>query len=311
VRIVVFGPEHRLGAWEGDRVVDLNLADARIPAELGEFIARGAAGLHDAQAALDRVGSDQTFSQPRAAVKLHAPAIHRPRIACAGGNYALHAAGAEEARTGQAADVTEVYRRSRAAGPWGFWKVVDPIGGDDDAVVYPARATHFDYEAEVAVVLGRAARDVRSDQARDAIWGVTLFNDWSVRNDMGPGRVLNFNLAKNFDTSVALGPSIVVGELDPQDIEVELRVNGEVRQHYSTRDMTFSFAEFLEYLSRDFTFLPGDMLAGGTGAGTAMDATRPAGVGSTARNLYLKVGDQVEVSSPRIGTLRNSIVAKT
>jgi 2-keto-4-pentenoate hydratase/2-oxohepta-3-ene-1,7-dioic acid hydratase in catechol pathway len=296
----------RIGAANPEAV-----ADERVPADLGGLIARGAAGLDDARAALDHVGTTGAASQPLSAVKLHPPAVHRPRIACAGGNYAQHAAGAQEARTGQPADLNEVYRQSRAGGPWGFWKVVDPLCGDGDPVVYPARATYFDYEAEVAVVLGKPARDLRADQADDVIWGVTLLHDWSVRNDMGPGRVLNFNLAKNFDTAVSLGPSIVVGELDPRDIEVELRINGQLRQHYNTRDMMFSFGEFLEYLSRDFTFLPGDLIAGGTGAGTAMDASRPGVDGKTLNDLFLKIGDEVAASSPRIGALRNTIVAKS
>ena len=89
---------------------------------------------------------------------------------------------------------------------------------------------------------------------------------------------------------MTLGPCILVDEFDPQDIDVELRINGQVRQHYNTREMTFSFAEFLEFLSRDFTFLPGDLLAGGTGEGTAMDASRPATDGSAPKDLFLKVG---------------------
>jgi 2-keto-4-pentenoate hydratase/2-oxohepta-3-ene-1,7-dioic acid hydratase in catechol pathway len=300
MRIVVFGPQHRVGAWEGDRIIDLNVAN------LASFIAGG-------QAALDRaaelVANGSSPSVPRSEVKLHPPAIHRPRIACAGGNYALHAAGALSARTGQPADVDTVYRQTREGGPWGFWKVSDPLAGDADDVRFPARATHFDYEGEVAIVLGQAARDIRAEHAADVIWGVTLLNDWSVRNDMGPPRPLNFNLAKNFDTSVSLGPSIVVGEIDPQDVEVEVRVNGALRQAYNSCDMIFSFAEYLEYLSRDFTFQPGDILAGGTGAGTAMDTSRPLPDGTTPTDLFLKPDDVVEVSAPRIGTLSNRVVA--
>ncbi|HEY3063505.1 MAG TPA: fumarylacetoacetate hydrolase family protein, partial [Chloroflexota bacterium] len=112
--------------------------------------------------------------------------------------------------------------------------------------------------------------------------------------------------------SVSLGPCIVTAdEVDPADVDVELRVNGQVRQHYNTREMTFSFGEFLEHLSRDFTFQPGDLLAGGTGAGTAMDASRPGADGQTPLDLFLKANDQVEVTSPQIGTLRHTIVAKT
>ena len=312
MRIVVFGPERRVGALLDDRIVDLQRADPGLPADLGAFISGGSAVLDVARPAVDRIGADPAFGVARGDVQVHAPAVYRPRIACAGGNYALHAAGAQEARTGEPADVDAVYRASRAGGPWGFWKVVDPLLGDGEDVLFPARATHFDYEAEVAVVLGRSFRDIRASDAADVIWGVTLLNDWSVRNDMGPGRVLNFNLAKNFDTSVSLGPCIVTAdEVDPADVDVELRVNGQVRQHYNTRDMTFSFGEFLEYLSRDFTFQPGDILAGGTGAGTAMDASRLGADGKTPLDLFLKPGDEVEVESPKIGRLHHRIVAKT
>jgi 2-keto-4-pentenoate hydratase/2-oxohepta-3-ene-1,7-dioic acid hydratase in catechol pathway len=305
VRIVVFGPDRRVGAWEDDRIVDLHRAESRIPADLAGFIAGGAAVLERARAA---IAGGPTVD--RSEVTCHAPAVYRPRIACAGGNYALHAAGAQSARTGQPADVDEIYRQSRSTGPWGFWKVVDPLVADGGDVVYPRRATHFDYEGEVAIVIGVAARDVPAERAHQLVWGVTLLNDWSVRNDMGPPRPLNFNLAKNFDTSVSLGPSIVVGELDPQDVDLELRVNGALRQAFNSRDMTFTFSEFIAHLSRDFTFQPGDIIAGGTGAGTAMDTTRPAADGSTPTDLFLNVGDTVEVSSPRIGTLRNRIVAR-
>src|SRR5919197_5750900 len=325
MKIVVFGPHRRVGALDGDRVIDLNHAYARylrerrdapnpqaqadevVPTDLERFITLGARALDAAREALAHVGGNGPEVQLRSSVKLHAPSIYRPRIACAGGNYALHSAGAQEARTGQKVDPDEVYRQSRAAGPWGFWKVIDQLAGDGDDVIYPSRATRFDYEGEVVIVLGQRASDIPAARAAEHIWGVTLMNDWSIRNDMGPQRPLNFNLPKNFDTSVSLGPCIVVGESypDPGAIEVVTRVNGQVRQRYSSSEMIFSFAEFIELLSRDFTFQPGDMIAGGTGAGTAMDASRG---GST--ELFLKVGDTVEVSSPRIGALTNRVVAQ-
>jgi 2-keto-4-pentenoate hydratase/2-oxohepta-3-ene-1,7-dioic acid hydratase in catechol pathway len=307
MKIVVFGPQRRVGALIADGVVDLNQSDERVPADLEGFIAGGAGTLEHAQRALER--PDPGAVHPLGSVKLHAPSVNRARVACAGGNYAKHSAGALAAR-GEQVDVDEVYRRSREAGPWGFWKVIAEFAADGDAVVYPSRATLFDYEGELAVVLGQRASDIPAARAAEHIWGVTLLNDWSIRNDMGPGRPLSFNMAKNFDTSVSLGPCIVVGELDPQDVQVQTRVNGQVRQDYSSREMTFSFAEFLEYLSRDFTFLPGDLIAGGTGAGTAMDSTRPGPDGTRSTALYLNPGDTVEVASPGIGTLTNQIVAK-
>jgi 2-keto-4-pentenoate hydratase/2-oxohepta-3-ene-1,7-dioic acid hydratase in catechol pathway len=105
-----------------------------------------------------------------------------------------------------------------------------------------------------------------------------------------------------------MGPCVVVGELDQQDIDAETRVNGVVRQSYNTSEMIWSFGEVLEYLSQDFTFVPGDVIAGGTSAGTAADKSRRGPDGKRPLDLFLKVGDTVEVSSSKIGTLGNKIV---
>jgi acylpyruvate hydrolase len=94
-------------------------------------------------------------------------------------------------------------------------------------------------------------------------------------------------------------------------VQVQTRVNGQVRQDYNTSDMVFSFEEYLEYLTRDLTLHPGDIVSGGSGAGTAMDSTPRGADGSIAPDKFLKVGDVVEVESPKIGLLRNRIVAKT
>jgi 2-keto-4-pentenoate hydratase/2-oxohepta-3-ene-1,7-dioic acid hydratase in catechol pathway len=99
-----------------------------------------------------------------------------------------------------------------------------------------------------------------------------------------------------------------VGELDHRQIDVETYVNGEVRQRYNTKEMIWPFGEVLEFLSRDFTFLPGDVIAGGTSAGTAADMTRRQPEGKRSLELFLKVGDVVAVSSPQIGELKNRII---
>jgi 2-keto-4-pentenoate hydratase/2-oxohepta-3-ene-1,7-dioic acid hydratase in catechol pathway len=328
VRIVVFGPERRVGALLGDRVVDLNAAYAKhlrgrgrtmsageaeslLPADLEGLIVGGRAALDRAREALERADrDDQEVVHPADAVRIHAPWVRRARIACAGGNYAEHVANTLAARTGKVVTPEEVARTTRAAQPWGFFKVLDRVLGPGDDVEYPSRATQFDYEGEVAVVIGAPAKDLPADRAAEVIWGVTLLNDWSIRNDMGEPRPMSFNLPKNFDGSASVGPCVVVDELDPQDVAVEVRVDGELRQSYRSRDMIFSFAKYLEFLSRDFTFLPGDVLAGGTGAGTAMDATRPRPDGSVPTDLFLKPGQRVEVSSPSIGVLANRVVAK-
>ena len=196
----------------------------------------------------------------------------------------------------------------RAGGSWGFWKVLDMAAGPGTDIPYPSRAEYFDYEGEVAIVIGKRGKNIPASELRNYVWGVTVANDWSNRDFGGPQRAMSFNLAKNFDCSLSLGPCILVDELDPQNVELETRVNGELRQKYNSRDMVFSFAEILEFLSVDFTFVPGDVILGGTGAGTAQDSTKLGPDGMRPHDLFLKKGDSVAISSPEIGTLENRIV---
>ncbi|MDE3076106.1 MAG: fumarylacetoacetate hydrolase family protein [Chloroflexota bacterium] len=334
MKIVLSGSPPRVGVWAGGHIIDANLAvqqllldkrgsrdagdqaGALAPPELNAFIAGGERTLDTTREAVDYVAAaepaagGQPISRRVEEVALLAPWVRGNRIACAGANYALHVAGIEAAREGSALDVAEVQRRSRESGPWGFWKVPDVVKGPEDEVAYPSRATLLDYEGEAAVIIGKPARDVSEAEARSCFWGVTLLNDWSIRNDMGQGRPMSFNLPKNFDGSTSMGPCILVGEFDPQNIAVVTKVNGQVRQDYNTDQMTWGFAEYLQFLARDFTFQPGDVLSGGTGAGTAMDSSRRGAGGKASTELFLKPGDVVEVSSPSIGMLRNRIVSK-
>jgi acylpyruvate hydrolase len=242
-------------------------------------------------------------------LKLHAPWPER-RIACVGGNYAAHLAGMWANRLGKT-DVTleQITEEARKTGQWGFWKVPTEVAGPNDMIPFPKRVTYFDYEGEVAIIIGKRDKNVSAAKIRDYVWGVTLFHDWSIRDGGGTERIVSYNLQKNFDGAVSMGPCIVVGELDHQNVDAETRVNGVVRQSYNTQEMIWSFGEVLEYLSQDFTFVPGDVIAGGTSAGTAADKSRRGPDGKRPLDLFLKVGDVVEVSSSKIGALSNKIVA--
>jgi len=311
MKIVVFGDQQRVGALHNDAVVDLNRVSERLPSQLEAFIAAGPAAIDEAQQAIERAaaaGPGSGLLVPLSETRLHAPWPRR-RIACVGGNYAAHLMGMEGGRAGEAEVTLEsITQRTRANGQWGFWKVPDDVAGPDDEIPYPKRTEYFDYEGEAAIVIGKRIKDASASQLRECVWGVTLMNDWSIRDGMGPSsRPMSYNLAKNFDRSTSLGPCIVVGELDPQDVDVKLSVNGKERQSYNTREMIFDFGEVLEYLSRDFTFVPGDIIAGGTSVGTAADQTKRAPDGSRPKDLFLKVGDTVELSSPSIGVLLNRI----
>jgi len=246
-------------------------------------------------------------------VKLHAPRPRGARVACAGGNFADHAAAMAErsARLGQmqpfSGDPREFIRKG---GIWGFWKVDRESTPDNGEVIYPARAKRLDYEGELAIVLGKQGTDIHAGNIKDYIWGVTLLGDWSVRmaTEGGP---LKFAMQKNFDTSCSIGPCICVNEdVDAMSADIETWVNGECRQKFNTRDMVFTFGEYLEHLSKDFTFYPGDMIASGTAKGTAADSSPLLPDGTPSDEKFLHPGDKVEIRNPVIGTLHSRVVAK-
>jgi 2-keto-4-pentenoate hydratase/2-oxohepta-3-ene-1,7-dioic acid hydratase in catechol pathway len=340
MKIVVHGPERRSGVIHADTlVVDASLACAKwlaerkgerhavemaavmVPADLQRLIERGDAGLDalrqsldwlDARAGDRRGPNGETIVQPLADAHLHAPRPRQARIACAGGNYADHHLAMAQRRPGgkqeaHALTLEGVAASIRKTGFWGFWKIDRDCLGPGQELRYPARATYLDYEGEAAIVLGKSGRDIDPAKWRDHVWGVTLLNDWSVRQQPDTGR-MNFAMQKNFDGSCALGPCILVGA-DPTDIDVTTHVRGELRQRFNSSSMVFSFAECLAFLSRDLTLHPGDIVSGGTAAGTAQDSSDLVGDGVLSPEKFLRVGDVVEVASPQIGVLRNTVVA--
>ena len=336
MKIVVYGPERRVGALCDGMIVDLcgafakyawekegdpramPLAEALVPADLARFIDGGRRTLDSAAKALDYLLAEaqdrrdrrgMLLVHPLSETRLHAPRPDGARIACAGGNFADHAAAMAERMQGKPF-TGDAHAQLRDNGIWGFWKVHRACVGPDGDVVYPAKATRLDYEGELAIVLGKQGADIKAKEARDYIWGVTLLGDWSIRAPGEPAGPYRFAMGKNFDTSCSLGPCIAVGEADAFDCDVETWVNGERRQAFNTRDMVFSFAEYLEYLSADFTLHPGDIVSGGTAAGTAADSSPRLPDGTSPPDRYLKVGDKVEINSPAVGSLRSRIVAK-
>ncbi len=338
MKIVVFGPERRVGVLREQRVVDVCLARAKllgerdgephprvlaraqVPADLAAFIESGPEGLRRAQEAVEyalAAGPDprgldgEPIAHDAAGVKLHAPLPAGARVACAGGNFADHAAAMARSRGGQqGADFATHAEEMRRRGIWGFWKVDREAVGPGGQIIYPARTHRLDYEGELAIVLGRRGKDIAADGWRPYVWGVTLLGDWSIRDGREQAGPLTFARGKNFDTSFSLGPCIAVDEADPAAVDVETLVNGERRQLYNTRDMVFSFGDYLAYLSADMTLYPGDIVSGGTAAGTAQDSSRLLADGQVDPARFLKVGDTVEIRSPAVGALAARVVEK-
>lgn len=322
-KIVVFGDDRRVGLLRKDTVIDVNAAvrryfadkkatgdaDRQAPADLLAFISAGDAAIDLAGKAADhaeQVGDGSVLKS--STVRLRAPFPGR-RVFCAGGNYGQHAS---DALTKHFKPITrELYEKeSREHDPWGFTKILLSATGPDDTVTYPKRTEFLDYEIELAIVLGRGGKDISVKDAESYIWGMTLANDWSIRDD-SPAYInaVNFNLQKNFDGSLCLGPCIRLGRENLLNTQLVLKVNGEIRQNYNTKNMIFTPAELIAFLSKDFPLAPGDVIMLGTDDGTAMDLSPKGPDGKPVRDLFLKPGDVVELSSPEIGAMQNRVVA--
>lgn len=164
--------------------------------------------------------------------------------------------------------------------------------GHNDAIVYPSHMSgRVDYEGELALVIGKRARDVPVESAGDYILGYTCFNDVTARDLQA--KDIQYTRAKGFDTFACVGPWIETG-IDPTNVRIETCLNGEKRQDASTRDMVFDVFTIVSFVSRVMTLLPGDIITTGT----------PSGIGG------MKPGDTVEVAIDGIGTLRNTVVER-
>jgi 2-keto-4-pentenoate hydratase/2-oxohepta-3-ene-1,7-dioic acid hydratase in catechol pathway len=212
--------------------------------------------------------------------------IARPsKIICAGLNYRDHAD-----ETGIAVPRQPVL----------FAKWPNSLIGPGDPIVLPPFTAEVDYEAELAVVIGRRLRDVSAEHALDAVSGVTCLNDVSAR-DLQFADGGQWTVGKSLDTFCPVGPRVVPLEEigDPQRLGIRCVINGEVLQESNTANMIFSIAELIAFASRGTELEPGDLIATGT----------PAGVGFT-RNppRFLSAGDEVTVELDGVGTLTNPVV---
>lgn len=170
-----------------------------------------------------------------------------------------------------------------------FLKAPTTVIGDGAEIVWPIQSERIDFEAELAIVIGKPARNVALDEARTRVLGYTCANDITARDLQR--RDGQWSRAKSFDTFCPLGPFIAVG-IDPNDLPIVARVNGEVRQSSTTANLIFGVPYLISFISKVMTLLPGDVILTGT----------PAGTGS------LKEGDEVEVEIGPIGPLRNRLV---
>jgi 2-keto-4-pentenoate hydratase/2-oxohepta-3-ene-1,7-dioic acid hydratase in catechol pathway len=182
--------------------------------------------------------------------------------------------------------------------PW-FSKMPGTLVGHDQPVVAPSVSESFDYEAELAAVIGVGGRHIPVADALDHVAGWTCLNDGSVRH----WQRHSVNAGKNFEQSGSVGPWMVTADdiADPQNLQLSARVDGELRQNANTGEMIFTVAEIINYLSQILELRPGDVIATGSPEGTG---------GSFDPPKFLTVGQTVEIEVAGIGVLRNNVIAE-
>ena len=240
-------------------------------------------------------------NRPLGSVKLLAP-IDRPgAIYCAGANYKDHVL--EMARTQNIAPEPDPHAVGLQS--WHFIKTAGCVIGPNEIFHLPPRSNKVDWEAELAVVIGRTAKDVPVNSAPEYVAGYTIADDLSARDftkraavpDSSPFKY-DWVAHKCFDGSCPIGPWIVPAEeiADPQNLAIELSIGGVIKQKSNTSQMIFTVAEQISHLSGKLTLHPGDIILTGT----------PAGVGAP-RGEFLKAGDEVRITIEGIGELVNKI----
>jgi acylpyruvate hydrolase len=312
----IHGDQERLGAIDQTgHVVDLRraygeylreaeglpqgeeLAAILIGRDMVEFLARGEKSLDAARRALAYAGSKPTnlaagvLFDPRQ-VRLKAPVPRPGALISAGKNFSDH--------------VAEMSSKKGPSYPVAFLKVPGTVVGPQDDIPHPPEVKNLDYEVEMAVIIGKRCVDVSREDALDYVAGYAAFNDISARDVIRAENKTGIHLmGKNFPGFAPMGPYLVTADeiLDPQNLRLWLRVNGELRQDSNLGYMIFKIRDMIAYWSQ-MGLNPGDVLTTGTPRGVA------AGRKADQTPWWLKPGDVVEAEVESVGCLRNRIVAE-
>lgn len=270
-----------LKSAQAQEYVDLSLAAPQLPGDMGALIARSG-GLEAARQAAAQA--------PAAAVKPLAgvrflPLVPRPgKIVCLGLNYADHAKEGGHARPEY---------------PSFFMRGASSMTGHQQPIIRPKASTKLDYEAELAVVIGKKARHLTKANALECVAGYSCFNDGSIRDYQR--KTNQWTIGKNFDHSGPFGPWLVTpDELPPgaAGLRIQSRLNGKVMQDANTRDFLWDVVESLCIITECMTLEPGDVIITGTPAGVGYARTPP---------VWMAPGDICEIEVEGIGILSNPI----
>jgi 2-keto-4-pentenoate hydratase/2-oxohepta-3-ene-1,7-dioic acid hydratase in catechol pathway len=264
------------GAVSGQGVIDLG---RRLGAKYPDLKALIAADAFKEAAALLKEAPDHKLSEIT-----FLPVIPNPgKIVCVGLNYQDHVV-----ETGR--DNTEQ--------PAIFLRVAESQLGHKQPMPRPRESTHLDYEAEIAVIIGRGGRRITQKDSWSHVAGYSCYNDGSVRD--WQRHTIQWTAGKNFDATGAFGPWMVTADEIPPNTVMTLscRLNGETMQKATTEQMIFKIPKIIEYVSAWTTLAPGDVLVTGTPGGVGARRTPP---------LWMKPGDKVEIEIDKVGVLENGI----
>lgn len=275
--------EHHIGVVQDEEIISLTLlGEKRFPCCLKTFIERSEELLPLAETLVKHSNKNDAYFAI-SDVEILPPIPTPEKIICVGLNYIDHCK-----ETGMEPPVSPVI----------FSKYANAIVGHNAEIKIPINSNEVDFEAELAVVIGREAKCVSEKDANDFVFGYTIMNDISARDlQFADGQ---WSRGKTADTFAPTGPVIVTkNEIgDPHNLSITLEMNGEVMQDSSTNKLIFSVPQIISFLSQSMTLKPGDLIATGT----------PPGVGM-GRNpkVWLKNGDQMNISIEKIGTLSNIV----
>ncbi|QUT05717.1 fumarylacetoacetate hydrolase family protein [Sphingobium phenoxybenzoativorans] len=275
----------RLGKVFGDHVVDLSIADPGLPSDVISFLEAGGQAIERFEA----VQADSAGALALDAVTFHAP-LHRPeKFLAIGMNYGEHAK--EAVSLGYEAPAYQLW----------FNKQVSCINDPFADVVMPRVSADLDYEAELAVVIGKTCRHVTAADAASVIGGYMVANDVSVRD--WQRRSSTMTLGKSFDTHGPIGPWLTLAHEigDPHALRLRMLVNGEERQNDITGHMIHNIYDQIAYLSTVMTLKPGDILSTGTPSGVGVAHEPP---------RFVQVGDVMRVEIEGLGHIENTVIAE-
>jgi len=293
IRFIKDGRESYAVQTTKDQLLDLRASSETLrkslPSSLDKLISLGDRGLEDVERLLQNLPENERrkATVKLSDVKILAPVVSPPKIVCLGLNYRDHIA-----------EQDAVMPKDLII----FLKPHTTVVGPDESVVKPDFVRELDYEAELAVIIGKKGKNISVEDARDHVFGFTCFNDVSARDVQFKDK--QWTRGKSFDTFAPMGPCITTTEQigDPHNLWIRTRVNGEIRQNSSTHNMVFNVYQIVHELSRVMTLEPCDLIATGTPAGVGF-AMKP-------KPKFLLPGDTVEVEIENIGTLRNTVVSE-